>query len=104
MPRRSAARAGRRRRSLLLLPLRHVRAMMAPECDHLSDDELERLTAQLYALAELVLDVHARAPNAESSGIASKSMPQMHVVPAPRREEAEERAALRELEGGQKRP
>ena len=86
-----------------MLPLRQVRAMMAPECDHLSDDELERLTAQLYALAELVLDVHGRAPNAAPSGIAPKSTPQMHLVPAPQREEAEEWAEIREFEGGQDR-
>lgn len=55
------------RRTFLVIPPRQVRAMMAPKCD-LSDLELKRLREQLYALAEILLDFHARGVRAEPTG------------------------------------
>lgn len=79
-----------------MLPLSKQRALLGSSA-RLSDDELTRLSGSLYELARCVVAGLGDLGAPRSNG------PQLRLVelaPPDRREELEERAAIREFDGG----
>jgi hypothetical protein len=82
-----------------VLPIRQLRAKAGPDCK-LTDEQLLKLAGEIGDLANVLLDVFETQQPRPRTGTRAKAMPQMRLVPAQRREEAEERAAIREFDGG----
>lgn len=84
----------------MLLPIQRVRQLVGPDCP-LDDAQLARLQEQLRALADLAIDQSGglRAASTQCDPHATV----LRLVPPERREEAEERAAIREYDGGMSR-
>jgi hypothetical protein len=82
--------------------MRQMRALVRADCGR-SDDELQELQLQFRALADTVLDHQARrAARADRADDAeTRSDEFLRLVPRERVDEAEERAAIREFDGGQ---
>jgi len=77
-----------------------VRRLVGPSCPQ-DDREVAELTQQLYAIAEFTVDLASKRRLARSRRV--RSGPLLRLVPRERLEEVEERAAIREFEGGQNR-
>lgn len=83
-----------------MLPLSKQRALLGSTA-RLSDDELKRLSGSLYELARCAL-VAMGSPSAPRS--TRRQLQLVELAPPDRREELEERAAIREFDGGLPRP
>jgi hypothetical protein len=83
-----------------LLQLQRVRQLLGSDCT-LSDEQLAALRDQLRTLADVAVDLVAC--HAERESQRASVAPILRLVPPERREEVEERAAIREYDGGMSR-
>lgn len=76
-----------------MLPVQKCRELLSKESDNLTDSELDQVRQGLYDLAALVL----KSYSARTSMTPDKALA---LLSSSEREEAEERAAILEYEGG----
>jgi len=84
-----------------MLSRRELQRRVGRSQDH-SDGQLDQLCEQFRAIAEVIVDLYGDFNGARAGGKPSGS-PFLRLVPAGRIEEAEERAAIREFDGGASR-
>jgi hypothetical protein len=85
-----------------MLLIRTCRNLLGPTC-RVPDADLEALRAQMYALAHALLDAAERSADTPPLTGREPWMPILRLLPAELREEFEERAAIREFDGGMDR-
>jgi hypothetical protein len=84
-----------------MLSRRELQRRAGPPRDH-SDEQFGELCEQFRVIAEVIVDLYGDFKGVRAGGRPSGA-PFLRLVPAGRIEEAEERAAIREFDGGASR-
>jgi hypothetical protein len=85
-----------------LLPLHLLRRHTSPDCD-LDEAQFAALCEEFYRLAHAIVDVIETAQSRPPRRSRSTPSALLRLVPPGRQEEFEERAAIREADGGMSR-